>query len=520
MAIPSLSDSLRVARVHEYGLLPYAEALDLQRRMVEERLGGSTEDAVLALEHPHTYTLGRSADASNLLLSPEACRARGIEVFATDRGGDVTYHGPGQLVLYPIFDLRRWKRDVAAYVRSLEEVVVRALADFGIRGRRGESARGVWVGEAKIASLGVRIRQWVAMHGVALNVNPDLSYYEGIHPCGARDARMTSMIAEGLPGDRTGDVREALLARFAEVFGRILIRAGDPMAGSRPAWLRASLAGGERGLGVHKTVREKRLHTVCASARCPNLGECWNRGTATFLINGAVCTRSCGFCAVRTGRPEALDPEEPRRVADAAAAMALDYVVVTSVTRDDLSDGGASQFAATIHAVRNRLPGAGIEVLIPDFQGDAAALRRVFEARPDILNHNVETVERLYPSVRPQARYERTLEVLRAARRAGLAVKSGLMLGLGERRSEVEQTLRHVRDAGCRILTLGQYLRPSLEHHPIIRYVPPEEFEEWRERALAMGFAEAACAPLVRSSYRAQAAFHKMERTPKADELE
>jgi lipoic acid synthetase len=247
------------------------------------------------------------------------------------------------------------------------------------------------------------------------------------------------------------------------------------------------------------------LNTVCEEAHCPNLGECWGRGTATFMILGEVCTRACGFCAVRTGRPgRPPDPGEPRRVAEAVARMGLRHAVVTSVNRDDVADGGASIFAATIREVRARVPGCTVEVLIPDFKGRWDALQAVADARPDVLNHNAETVPRLYRSARPGASFPRSLELLRRSKEAGLLTKSGIMVGLGEERSEVEATIRAIRSAGTDILTVGQYLRPSPQHLAVQRYCSPEEFDELRAFALALGFAHVESGPLVRSSYHAE----------------
>ena len=252
-------------------------------------------------------------------------------------------------------------------------------------------------------------------------------------------------------------------------------------------------------------MKEWKLHTVCEEARCPNIGECWAHGTATFMLLGDVCTRNCGFCAVKHGRPLSVDPEEPRRVAGAVSALGLRHVVITSVDRDDLPDGGASQFARTAEAIKETVPGCSVEVLIPDFQGNEAALRTVLEAPIDVLNHNVETVPRLYRRVRPGARYERSLELLDRAKRIrpDVRTKTGLMLGLGEERPEVVGVLRDLVAIRCDILTLGQYLQPTARHLPVVRYVPPEEFSELRKEALAMGFRYVESGPLVRSSYHA-----------------
>lgn len=275
---------------------------------------------------------------------------------------------------------------------------------------------------------------------------------------------------------------------------------------ARPPWLRVRLHATPEFEQVRRTLAEQKLNTVCYSASCPNLGECWARGTATFMIGGSRCTRRCGFCDVTTGRPDDLDPEEPDRVARAVSELGLRYVVITCVARDDLEDGGAGQMAATIRAIRARGPGTGVEVLISDYGGDEAALRAVLDASPRVLSHNIETVERLQRRVRPAAGYRRSLGVLRRAGelRPDIPTKSGLMVGLGERDEEIEATLRDLREAGVTLLTLGQYLRPSADHLPVARYLSPEDFDLWRQRALALGFRGAVAAPLVRSSYHAE----------------
>lgn len=318
------------------------------------------------------------------------------------------------------------------------------------------------------------------------------------------------MVEEGFDVERQDEVREALLSHFASLFGRTLARVEDSDAGRPPRWLKARVISGERAMGVRNLIRNNNLHTVCSSARCPNMGECWGQGTATFMINGNVCTRSCRFCAVLTGRPMPLDPDEPRRVADAAKTMGLRHVVITSVNRDELPNGGAQAFVRTIEELRKALPDATVEVLIPDFRGVESALKAVFEARPDVLNHNIETVPRLYKSVRPRARYRRSLDVIRAASEHGLLAKSGMMVGLGERRNEVEQVLRDLRDHDCEIVTIGQYLRPSIKHHPVVRYVPPEEFVHYRQFGRDLGFRQIESAPLVRSSYHASETLRKL----------
>jgi len=277
-----------------------------------------------------------------------------------------------------------------------------------------------------------------------------------------------------------------------------------PLTLRRPDWIKARAPVGERYESLRGLMRDLDLHTVCEEARCPNVGDCWNRGTATFMILGDVCTRACGFCAVKTGLPaRPPDPGEPRRVADAIARMGLRHAVVTSVNRDDQKDGGASTFAACIREIRERVPTCAIEVLIPDFKGNWDALSAVLCARPDILNHNTETVPRLYRQVRPGARFERSLELLRRSKEAGLLTKSGIMLGLGEEWDEVLDCIRSIRGAGTDILTVGQYLRPSLQHLPLVRYYTPEEFDRLRDFGLSLGYGHVESGPLVRSSYHA-----------------
>ncbi len=268
-------------------------------------------------------------------------------------------------------------------------------------------------------------------------------------------------------------------------------------------WLKVKLPQGENYFRLKTLVRENRLHTVCESASCPNIGECWNRGTATFMILGNICTRSCGFCDVATGRPQGLDWDEPRRVGEAIQTLGLRHAVITSVNRDELPDGGAAIWAETIRQVRQRNPECTIEVLIPDFKGSAEALYTVLEAQPDILAHNTETVPRLYRQVRPQAKYQQSLELLARAKRAGFITKSALMLGLGEELEEVRVVMRDLCGVSCDILTLGQYLQPSKKHLPVRRFYTPEEFVRLKEEGEAMGFRHVESGPLVRSSYHA-----------------
>jgi len=285
--------------------------------------------------------------------------------------------------------------------------------------------------------------------------------------------------------------------------------ADQSSAGRLPPWLRVKIGKAHQGHSTRAVVAGCGLHTVCQEARCPNIGECYGHGTATFLILGRICTRDCRFCAVEHGRPEPVDPDEPERVARAVEELGLDFIVVTSVTRDDLLDGGAGQFAATIEALRRRVPGALVEVLIPDFRGNEEALRTVLDARPAVLNHNIETVRRLQREIRPAADYERSLWVLRRAGELApdIPTKSGIIVGLGETDEEIREAMEDLRGVGCEILTIGQYLRPTRRHTPVRRYVPPEQFDAYRRWGEEMGFAFVASGPFVRSSYRAAEAY-------------
>jgi len=276
----------------------------------------------------------------------------------------------------------------------------------------------------------------------------------------------------------------------------------------KPPWLKVRMPSESGYFQVSEILKANRLHTICQSARCPNMGECWARKTATFLVLGDTCTRNCGFCAVKKGRPADPDPNEPEHVAGVVRELGLRHAVVTSVTRDDLDDGGASVFAAVIRAVREASPGTTIEVLVPDFGGIGSSLDLVLAAGPDILNHNLETIEALYPAIsRPAANYRRSLDLLSAAKKKGALTKSGLMIGLGERYEDILRTLSDLRRAGCDLLTLGQYLRPTPDHHPVEKYYSPLEFDQLRDIALDFGFVDAAAGPLVRSSYQADKLF-------------
>jgi lipoyl synthase len=547
-------------RVRWLGRVPYREAWALQRGLHQH----SPDDHLLLLEHPHVYTLGVRADLRHVLVPPAEV---GADLVRTDRGGDVTYHGPGQLTGYPIVSLppkrgsgRHGLADTVAYVRSVEQLLIDALADVGLPGAgRLRDYPGVWVDPEsddprKIAAIGVRLTRGRSMHGFALNVAPDMRYWGYIVPCGIPDKRVTSLADEGLDVSMQA-MADAVAARAAVLWGggeadrRDVVwrhRPEDLSAFSRgegpgetvpvrlqsrlseagvteglqistrkPAWLRSTFRTAPGYLRLKHTMRDLGLVTVCEEAGCPNIFECWADGTATFMINGERCTRACGFCLVDTRHPEALDASEPDRVAEAVERMGLGFAVVTAVARDDLPDGGAGPFAATIEAIRRRTPGVQVEVLIPDCKGDEDALATIFAARPDVLNHNVETVPRLQRAVRPSAGYARSLGVLARAKEAGLVTKSGLIVGMGETDDEVVSTLADLRGVGIDIVTIGQYLRPTTHHLPVARWVEPATFAAYRDAGEALGIGHVESSPLTRSSYHARqaAAFAPAERS-------
>ena len=496
-------------RARWLGRVRFDEAYALQRALFLH----AEDPYLLLLEHQPVYTVGLRGHLDHLRVPPADL---GAALVRTDRGGDVTWHGPGQLVAYPILSVPDSPR---AYVHAVEQLVIDACADLGLPGLgRVDGSPGVWVGgDRKICAIGVRRSRGRTMHGFALNVDPDLSWFDRIVPCGIDDKGVTSLAAEGLGVDMRAVV-DAVVARAAERWGGGRARradaawgrdvpAGLPVAARKPVWLRVKADLGPGYREVRRTMRSRELVTVCEEAGCPNIFECWRDGTATFMINGDRCTRACGFCQVDTRKPSGPpDPAEPARLAEAVADMGLAHAVITAVARDDLVDGGAAGFAEAIRAVRRRNPLTAVEVLIPDCKGDVAALEKVFAARPDVLNHNLETVARLQRTVRPSASYARSLAVLARARAAGLVTKSGVMVGLGETEDEVVAAMADLRAVGVSILTVGQYLRPSGDHLPVARWWTPAEFARLADAGREMGFAHVEASPLTRSSYHARQA--------------
>ena len=539
-------------RVRWLGRVPYREALALQSALSEH----GREQHLLLLEHEHAFTYGPHAELDkNLRCEPATV---GADFVAVNRGGDITYHGPGQLVGYPILSLPNAKGSLE-HVRAVEQLLIDALVRLGIADAgRLDGYPGVWVGLAgenprKIAAIGVRLAHGRTMHGFAINNTTDLTYMrEHIVACGIADRPVTSLAEEGydvpmqelvdliaeLAAERWGpsierqDVawqhRPSDLSAFSRGAGpgdvvrpaprsharlaQAGVTEGLSISTRKPEWLRPKVHHGPEVLGLRRSLRELGLVTVCEDAGCPNLSECWADGTATLMVLGERCTRACGFCLVDTRHPLAPAADEPARVAEAVARMDLDHAVLTMVARDDLADGGMAHVAACVAAIRARRPGTRVETLISDAKGDAAALDLLFTARPDVLNHNLETVARLQRAVRPSAGYVRSLSVLARAKQAGLVTKSGVMVGLGETGTEMEGALADLAGVGVDIVTIGQYLRPTSNHLPVARWAEPHEFAHWKRIGESLGIGHVEASPLTRSSYHARGAAETVTR--------
>ncbi|MGZ4804804.1 MAG: lipoyl synthase [Ilumatobacteraceae bacterium] len=545
-------------RVRWLGRVPYREALAVQEALFSHGI----EDHLLLLEHPHVFTHGPRADLSvNVLVDPASV---GADLVSVKRGGDVTYHGPGQLVGYPIVNVSN-AMGAGDHVGAIQRVIVASLVELGV-GDVGclDEYPGVWVGVSgpdprKICAIGVRLAHGRTMHGFALNVAPDLRYMRDyIVPCGIPDKPVTSLREEGI-GASLEDVAGVVARHAAAMWGNGAIerqdvawkhRPDDLSAFSRgegpgavvpwavvrrlaqvgvadglaittrkPDWLRPKVVHGPEVIALKKTVRGLGLVTVCEEAGCPNLSDCWADGTATFMVLGERCTRACGFCLIDTRKPEAPAFDEPGRVAAAVAEMGLAHAVLTMVARDDLADGGMAHVARCVDAIRERCPGTRIETLISDAKGDAESLSLLFDVRPDVLNHNMETVARLQRAVRPSAGYARSLSVLARAKAAGLTTKSGLIVGMGETPDEVDGCLADLAGIGVDIVTIGQYLRPTTHHLPVARWVEPAEFDRWKGVGEALGIGHVEASPLTRSSYHARQAADAVDAVAVGDTL-
>ena len=534
--LTDLSEEIEL-QIRWLGKVRYRDAFAIQQTINTFERG----NYLLLLEHHPVYTMGIRASKENLKIDPETI---GAELEEANRGGDITFHGPGQLVGYPLLELEGKRgggmADTAAYIQSIESLLIETCKELGIQ-KIGRIKRypGVWVNPdgpepRKIAAIGVRLNKARTMHGFALNVNPNMTFYDHIIPCGITEYGVTSLEREGinttmkevadLISEKAEKIWSQRKASRADVSWRDDTRTENPLIQinkdfekinelQKPQWMKVKLATGPEYRRLKQLMEEKNLVTVCEEAGCPNIFDCWNDGTATFMIAGDRCTRACGFCLVDTRKPNPLDPQEPKRVASAVEEMGLRHAVVTSVARDDLVDGGAEHFATTVNEIREINPETKIEVLIPDCKGDPEALQIIFETRPDVLNHNIETVPRLQRKVRPSASYARSLAVLSRAKKAGLTTKTSLIVGLGEQESEIDQCLRDLSAIGCDIVTIGQYLKPSPHHLPIKKWVTPDSFKRWEQIGKDLGISHVEASPLTRSSYHARQALESTKST-------
>ena len=539
---------MRDLNIRWLGKLPYSEAYDLQlglHRSVSKEY--SKDDYLLLLEHNNVITSGRSSKENNLLVSKGQLHELGIEYFETDRGGDITYHGDGQLIGYPIIRLSDPKK-VIPFVRNLENVIIDSLRKFKIDSFTKEDDTGVWTAKGKIASVGIKVSKWTTYHGFSLNIFDSLDGYQLINPCGNQSEQITS-IHQFNPDISFEEVASEISDNFAKVFGYVntdrqfsqftprhlkrtkefnidqmvkdgvfkinqnkipvTVRGVLPSEPKRPEWMKVKANLGSDYVSLKNLLSEKKLNTVCEEASCPNIYECWSMGTATFMIMGDVCTRACGFCDVKTGRPGELDLGEPLRVAESVQAMNLTHAVITSVNRDDLEDGGSMFFADTIRAVKDKNSHCDVEVLVPDFKGLRSAIQNIIDASPEVFNHNLETVPRLQREIRTAASYGRSLSLLEYVKKQGFMgkTKTGLIVGMGETKEEVISVLKDLSKIEVDIVTIGQYLRPTAKHRPIDRYATIEEFEDYKIIGESYGIPHVESGPLVRSSYHAKDSF-------------
>ena len=539
---------MRELNVRWLGKLPYGEAYILQKGLHSATSQeNSPFDYLLLLEHNNVVTIGRSGDINNLLVSKNILNENNIEFFETDRGGDITFHGDGQLIGYPIIRLDDPKK-VVPFVRKIENVVIDTLAELSIDAFSKIDETGVWTKEGKIASIGIKVSKWTTLHGFSLNISENTKGFDFINPCGSSDEHVVSI----QQFDETvsfKEVTEIISRKFVEIFKYekvdkqfsqftprqlkkkkefhidqlvnkgvfnasknsvpITLNSSVKSEPERPEWMKVKANLGKDYLSLKSLIKEKRLNTVCEEASCPNIYECWSMGTATFMIMGDTCTRACGFCDVNTGKPCDLDMDEPYRVAESVKIMGLTHAVITSVNRDDLDDGGSAFFAKTIDEVRLENNQTSIEVLIPDFKGSKEAIDNIINANPEVLNHNLETVPRLQREIRTAASYGRSLALLQYAKESHFLgkTKTGLIVGMGEEFEEVISVLKDLSRINIDIVTIGQYLRPTQRHRLIDRYVSQEEFEQYKTIGQELGIPHIESGPLVRSSYHAKDSF-------------
>ena len=529
------------------GLADYRQVLQLQHQLCEKRRQGEIPNTVLIAEHPAVITLGARQSANKLLANRSALAQRQIDVVDIRRGGGTTAHNPGQLVFYPILHLQQLGLGISEYIRELEAIGAELLEQLGVSSRRRKGFPGLWVKNncqlsivncqfRKIASIGVRISKFVTYHGMAINIQNDLSIFDFIIPCGLDDIEITSVLKETGKCHSMSLVKKNLADLLIKHFSNEksaksvehIQEKREPATkaqrntghGSRdtgdvtsheprklPPWLRRPLPAGETYAHTENIISSLGLETICTNANCPNRGECWARGTATVLILGNICTRNCKFCSVATGKPAPPDPTEPARVAEMAKQMGLKYLVITSVNRDDLPDGGASHFRDCINKVRQLCPNIKFEILTPDFRNcQARAVAILRDALPFVFAHNVETVPSLYSIARGGGNYQLSLNLLEMAKESyeGIQTKSSIMLGLGETDAEVELLLKDLRNVSCDRITIGQYLKPSKNSLEVVEYITPAKFDWWKQKAIELGFSWMMSSPFTRSSYFAE----------------
>jgi lipoic acid synthetase len=490
--------------IMDCGLADYRDVLQQQFQLCEEKQQGQIPNTVLITEHPPVITLGARQNANKLCTDIESLKKQGIDVVDVRRGGGATAHNPGQIVFYPILNLHQLQLGVNEYIRTLEQIGMELLKQLGVQSSRRTGFPGLWVGRKKIASIGVRVSKSVTYHGMAINIQNDLSIFDFIIPCGLDNVEMTSVLKETSENHSMNEVKNQLSQILKRHFGRRRL----------PEWLKRQLPANEDYNNTSSILNRLGIETICHNANCPNRGQCWSRGTATVLILGNICTRNCKFCSVTCGKPLPPDPTEPARIAEMAEQMGTKYLVITSVNRDDLTDGGAGHFRDCIRAIRRQCPDVKIEILTPDFRYCQNEAIEILAAeilshrghREFVFAHNVETVPSLYSKARSGGDYQRSLNLLKIAKESydGVPTKSSIMLGLGETDAEVEQVLKDLRNVGCDRITIGQYLKPSKDSLEVVEYITPENFNRWKQRAIELGFNWVISAPFARSSYFAE----------------
>ena len=490
------------------GLADYHDVLARQHQLRDQRQRREIPNTILLVEHRPVITLGARQSSNKLIANPDTLKKQNIDVIQIRRGGGVTAHNPGQLVFYPILNLQDFDLAISDYIRELESIGAELLEQLGLKSQRKKGLPGLWINEKKIASIGVRVAKSVTYHGMAINIANDLSIFDLFVPCGLDGVEITSVEKQTHIQHSMADLKKKLTDILIKHFSSSdTTEAAATHLPKLPPWLRRPLPASGDFNNTEKILNDLALETICTNANCPNRGQCWDRGTATALILGNICTRNCKFCSVSTGKPAPPDPTEPARIARMAEQMNLKYLVITSVNRDDLPDGGAAHFRDCITQARLLRPDMKFEILTPDFRDcQSPALETLKPALPFVFAHNVETVPSLYPTARAGGDYRRSLALLKLAKEIypDIQTKSSIMLGLGETDDEIETVLKDLRHINCDRVTIGQYLRPSKNSLEVIEYITPEKFDFWKQKARKLGFSWVISSPFARSSYFAE----------------